>query len=393
MALKHSSTKNILNNLQGSSADKSLLSEKIQALLKKHPKVENKLSSFFSFLAKYPESASGTEGSLFSPDDAIIALIETHPTSVNRIVDLFRALMISGVPLTAELFQIVSENMEYAGSFQRLITFLYELNIDIKDLDMHLLASASQFVDPLKYAITSYVESLEDISSDTLSLMLTFPENATELGTLLVTLYSQSYDADELEQLLLQIVPRNMGTVIRTLSCLLPYEIFLLNALNLMSKEPKHVESIHKGIITLAHAEMITAGYLEAVAEHPENANILAKNIILLSNASLIDPNNAEDIKKISELGIGTHFLFTHLFESDSLNKESYNTVCRNSPLLADKEVIDIFHSLPFLTVLNRDDVQSLLAILEKKNPSSRERDELLNVLHNYGFGESQGYQ
>ncbi|KTD63341.1 hypothetical protein [Legionella shakespearei] len=395
MAQNRSSTKNILSNLQ-ESADKSPVPEKIQKLIKKYPKVEKKLNSFFLFLGKHRESDS--KNYPFTTDDALIALIEANPKSVNRILDLYKALMISDVPLTEELYQIVSNNLAYAGSFESLLTFLHELNIDIRDLDMNLLASASQFVEPLKYAINSYITSHGSISTDSLLLMLKFPEHATEIGKLLVDLQQYTYNTKTMETSLSQIPPQNIGAVLLMLSYLLQNNVllnkpFLTDALDLLTKHPEHVESVYKGIVKLSTAEMLSEGYFKAVAVHPENANILAKNIILLSKDFLVNPNNSEDINKINELGRGAYYLFEHLEASDGLNEESYKTVCTNSPLLADQEIIDTLHSLPIFVTLNPDDVTSLLNILAVQKPSSQERDAFLNVLHKYQLGSLYVYQ
>ncbi|MCE0722696.1 MULTISPECIES: hypothetical protein [Legionella] len=303
------------------------------------------------------------------PDDRMLKTLEENPEYINRLASLFMRLKKCNIKLNDTLHSLIASNVSYAGSLSNLLDFMHNEKIDVTLFPLERLFAAAQSDTALIQGM-QLLKTRTPLDLTTLKLFFAYPAHSLLLADLIINFQQHAYPTEKIVEKLHKFSAKNMDTAIRLLTLLLNKNLYYFECFDVLAKHQEYIDKIYEGTAKLTAKNKLAASYFSVIENNPKNANVLANLILLLHKESLIDYRKTEDLLTVSKLEVGAFHFLSHLQQAGMLNSESYNKVCRDTSILTQKEVMELFSSLPLFEAFDKVELEEMLRLIAEPGES-----------------------
>ncbi|HHS8322754.1 TPA: hypothetical protein ACTUN8_002863 [Legionella anisa] len=325
------------------------------------------------------------------PDERMLKTLEENPEYINRLASLFKRLKKCNIKLDDTLHDVIASNVSYAGDLNNLLDFMQSEGIDVTLFPLELLFASARSDTTLMGM--QQLKTRDALDLPTLNLLLAYPEHSLLLAYLIINFQQHAYLTEKIVEKLHKFSAKNMDTVIRLLTLLLNNNLYYFECFDILLRQQDYIDKIYEGTAKLTTKNKLAASYFSVIENNPKNANVFANLILLLHNASLIDYRKTEDLLTVSKLGIGAFHFLTHLQQAGMLDSENYKKVCRDTSILTQKTVMELFSNLPLFETFDKVELEKMLRLMSEEPRTESPLGEFIEMIEKHQLIKKPGFK
>lgn len=314
-----------------------------------------------------------------------VQIVVDNLNYANRLITLFKTLKEFNIPLDNSRYSVINESVEKTSTAANLLSFMHNLHIDVKQITFEHLFRVYGSEEEFRYGIREIAHN-GHVDINAVNLMLAFPKQASSLAIMINNFQERGYRLETHLNQLHAFNESELANAVDLINLALLNYVFYPDLINVLVRQKQDLEIIHEGAKKLAEEGLLTTNYFDVVEHNPGNGNVMAKIMLLLSSEQLIDTNKSQDISKVGQLSLGAFYLMKFLKRENMLTSETYETICQNSKLLANKEITEGFRSIKLFDSFDKSELQNLLNVMRNAQGTDSDVDQMLSVVNTHQY-------